>query len=106
MEISSKEIGVPFVISLIVNLISGYLFSIKIISLNIFLLVLGLSILVIIIIGIQLKTNETEDKLDKIEKELKDFKEKFEERFKIYDRLNNIETKLSIMELNKRNGKK
>ena len=101
-NITSKDIGIPFIISLMVNLISGYLFSIKIINLTLFLSILIGSLIVIILIGVQLKTNEIKEKASNIEKELIGLKKEYEERFKIYDRLNNIERKIDSLDKKRR----
>ncbi len=64
MVITSKDIGVPFVISLMVNILSAYLFSLEKISLNTLIFIIIISILVIIIIGVQLRSSEIKDEQD------------------------------------------
>jgi len=64
MVLTSRDIGIPFVIGLMINIFFVYLFSLKIISMITLFLILGGFLISIIIIGIQLKTNEIKDELD------------------------------------------
>jgi len=100
MEAISKDIFVPVIIGLIVNLFSAYLLSLGKINLSILLLVLIGSIVVIIILSIQLKTNKIKSELNaqKIEQQ------KLNEKLKIHEQLINI--KAEIKELQKKVFKK
>ncbi len=100
--LTSKDIGIPFIISLIVNIVSGYLFSLELINFITFILIVIGSLIVIIIIGLQLKTNEIKENLRELKNNFKELKEKvrlnqenLEERFKIYERLIILEEKIN-----------
>ena len=101
-KLSSKDIGVPFIIGLMFNLISGYLFTIQKISFTIFIFILTGSLIIIIIIAVQLKTNEAEDELIELKEKVKSL----EEKLIIYERLIRIEEKLNNLEKENKYGKK
>ena len=101
-RLSSKEIGVPFIISLIINLLFGYLVAIQKISLTVFIFILVGSIIVIIIMGIQLKTNESEQGLTELKEKVKSM----EEKLIIYQRLIILEERINSIEKRAYNGKK
>lgn len=90
MAISSKDIGIPFVIGLMCNVLSAYLFSLQKININTLILILAGSAVVIIVIGIQLKTGEIKDELENQKLEQK----KLSEKLKIYERLSKLENEV------------
>lgn len=102
MEESTRSIWISFIIGLIVNLISTYLFTLKKINLNMLLFVGIGSLIVIIIMSIQIKVNNLNEKLEKYEQRLNQNNRELKqinESLKIYERLSKIEAKLE-------NGKK
>ena len=88
----SKDIGVPFIIVLMINIISTYLLSIQIIDFITLIFIIIGSIVIIIIIGFQLKINKIKEELDNQKTE----QQKLNEKLKIYDRLSKIEKRLNI----------
>ena len=96
MEITSKDIGIPLILGLIVNILSAYLFSLKLISFNSLLLITITSLIVIIIAGIQLKISEIKDEIINQQTEQK----RLDEKLKIHEQLINM--KSEIKELQKK----
>ena len=88
----SKDIGVPFIIVLMINIISTYLLSIQIIDFITLIFIIIGSIVIIIIIGFQLKINKIKEELDNQKTE----QQKLNEKLKIYDRLSKIAKRLNI----------
>lgn len=95
MAISSKDIS-SFILGLLANIISAYLFSLKIINLATLAFIIIGSIVIFIIIGIQLKTGEIREELENQKSEQK----RLSEKLKIHEQL--IEMKAEIKELQKR----
>ena len=86
----SKDIGVPFIIVLMINIISTYLLSIQIIDFITLIFIIIGSIVIIIIIGFQLKINKIKEELDNQKTE----QQKLNEKLKIYERLAKLENKV------------
>ena len=96
MVVETRDIVIPVIIGLMVNLVTAYLFSLGWINQGVLLLIIAGSLLFVVILGIQLRTN-------KIEKEQRKYRmeqEKLNERLKIYDELINM--KSDIKELQRR----
>ena len=91
MPASYREIITSFIISLMVNTISFYFFTIKIIGTVTLIFITAGSILLILMIGIQAKYSEVKEEL----KELKTRYKELSESLKINERLTKIETILN-----------
>ena len=101
MAITSRDIGVPFIISIMTNVVSAYLFSLKKINLMIFISVV--SIMFIIILGFQLKINELKENLDIQKTEQK----RLDEKLKIYKDLAYMKEEIKTLQKKVNyNGKK
>lgn len=100
MEITSKDIGIPFIVGLMVNLLSAYLFSLDLIDSTALIFIIVASLVVIIIIGFQLKINEIGEEQENQKTEQK----RLGEKLKIHEQL--IDIKSDIKELQKRVFKK
>jgi len=94
-RINSKDITIPAIIGLIVNLVSGYLFTIQKINITMLAFIIIGSLLVILIISIQIKTNDLIDKISSLESG----QQKLKEKLKIHEQL--IDMKAEIKELQK-----
>ncbi len=93
--INSREILIPVTIGIMVNLVSGYLFTLQKINLIWLMFIVIGSALIILIISIQIKTDNSMDKIDSLESK----QQKLEEKLKIHEQLINI--KSDIKELQK-----
>lgn len=96
LMVTSREIGIPFVIGLITNIAATYFFTIQKINLTSLIFILIGSLVVIIIMSFQLKLNETKEEIEKIEIEQK----KIGEKLKIHEQL--IDIKAEIKEIKRR----
>ena len=96
MEISSKDI-IFFVLNIMANIFSTYLFYLNIITLDILIFIFIGSVTFIVITSFQLKMNKFVDEFDKIKVSQK----KFDERLKMHKQLINIEARLIALEKEK-----
>ncbi len=90
MAVETKDVVVPIIIGLMVNLVSAYLFSLGMITTTSLLIVFVGSFLALILIGVNLKINEMNIKIN--EQDLN--QQKLMEKLKIYERLSKIEVEL------------
>jgi hypothetical protein len=93
--INSREILIPVTMGIMINLVSGYLFTLQKINLTWLMFIVIGSALIILIISIQIKTDNSMDKIDSLESK----QQKLEEKLKIHEQLINI--KSDIKELQK-----
>ena len=103
-KLSWKDISMPFIMSLIANLVSINLLAFKIINLTIAIFILILSLMGVGMIGLQLKTNKAEEELTELKVELSQKAKNLEEKLKIYERLAIVEVKLNNLEKRGKNG--
>ena len=103
-KLSWKDISMPFIMSLIANLVSINLLAFKIINLTIAIFILILSLMGVGMIGLQLKTNKAEEELTELKVELSQKAKNLEEKLKIYERLAVLEVKLNNLEKRGKNG--
>lgn len=86
-NIESKNIIISFIIGLIVNIISFYLFTLKVIDIFTFIFIVIGFILLILIIGIQIRYSELKEELEQI----KTKHEELNRNLKIHERLTKLE---------------
>lgn len=96
MAVETRDIVIPVIIGLMVNLVSGYFFTLGKIDSLAFLYVLAGSLLSIVVLGIQLRAGKIEGEQRKQRLEHK----KLNRRLKIYSKLANM--KADIKELQRR----
>lgn len=98
--INSRDIAIPSIIAFTINAISAYLFALHTINISTLIFIVIGSIVVILIIGIQLKTRGSSERLNNLELE----QQKLVEKLKIHEQL--IDMKAEIKELQKKVFKK
>lgn len=96
MAVKSEEILVYSLIGLIINILSAYLFSLNRINITQMIFILGGSLIFIIILGVQYRTNEIIDELDNQKTQIK----KLDEKLKIYKQLIDVKADIKFLKEN------